>query len=199
MDFKTSSKKPRRKARKTNRGSRLPRSLGLNELTISSKWSEIDLKSGTSGIISVAIAPSIQNTTEYSTLTSLFTEVKLIKATYRFYAVQANSTTVLHSKLSMGISMNMTAVTYALPSAYSAVVNLRNARTTNTWRNAPFIFNYSIPRDIEHSAITLDSPTSPTPYAGSPGALVIYADDLSVTTTYFRVEAEGIWHLRSRT
>jgi len=191
--------KGKSKARKARKGSRLPRQLALNELTISSKWSEIDLKSGTSGTISVAIAPSIQNTTEYSTLTSLFTEVRLIKATYRFYAVQANSTTVLHSKLSVGISMLMTAVTYALPTAYSAVVNLRNSRTTNTWRNAPFIYNYSVPRDIEHSAISQDSPSTPTPYAGSPGALVIFADDLSVTTTYFRVEAEGIWHLRSRT
>ena len=165
---------------------------------IRSKWSEIDLKSGTSGTISVSIAPSIQNTTEYSSLTSLFREVKLVQATYSFYAVQANSTSTLHSKISMGCDMAFTAITYSLPSAYSAVINLRGARTTNTWRNEVYHYKYPVPSGLEFAEISADSPTLATPWAGSPGALVIFSDDLSATTTYFRVEASAVWHLRSR-
>ena len=93
--------------------------------------------------------------------------------------------------------MTFTASTYALPTAYSAVLNLRNPLSENTWRNTPFTYSYRIP-SVDHSLITADSPTTPTPWAGSPGALVIFADDLSVTTTYYRVNATGVWHVRSR-
>ncbi len=194
MDRKTSKKSVKRRKQKSN----LPKRMPLNELVVSSAWSEIDMTTGTSGTLSFSIAPTIQNTTEYSTFTSLFSEVKLLSAQYTFFAVQANSTTTLHSKMTMGEDMNFTAVTYALPSAYSAVINLRNCRSINTWRNAPFVYNYRVYGSIEHSAITQDSPSTPTPYAGSPGALVIFADDLSVTTTYFRVNAKAVWHLRGR-
>jgi len=169
-----------------------------NEIIIESAWSEIDLVSGTTGELSYSIAPSIQNTTEYASLSGLFTEVKLLKATYTFYAVQANSTSTLHSKLSMGANMIFTAPTFSLPTAYASVLNLRKPVTINTWRVSPFTYNYTVPPGIEFANINNDSPTVPTPYAGSPGALVLYANDLSVTTNYFRVNAKAKWHLRSR-
>lgn len=205
MDIKvksTSSKRQYTKARASVRsatGGRIPRNPGLNAMVYKTRFefsSAVD--SSTSGTIAVgSISPTIQRSSEYSILQSLFTECKLLKASVIFSAKAQSLSTITQGRVMIGTNMIFTSATYSDPSSINQVQNLTNPRTFSTNSVRPYVYPMPVP-NLEFSNITADSPSTPTPWAGSPGCVVIWADGLTPSTAYLQIDLICTYWLRGR-
>jgi len=196
MTDRKSGKGARRRPRK--RGRKIQRSIPLNEMMYQSRWEMGTLTSGTSGTIASNMSPTIQGSSEYSVLQNLFTEIKLVRATFIFTGRQQSISTVAQGRLWVGTNMIFTDATFSAPTSATAAQNL--TRTVQIPSNTvrPYRYRFPVPPQLEYSNITQDSPTTATPWAGSPGGLVIWGDNLTTSTIYFVVDFVGVFHLRGR-
>jgi hypothetical protein len=146
------------------------------------------------------MSPSIQSFTEYSTLSSLFLEVKLLTAKATFVSVDADAADKAQGVLIVGTNMAATANSHSNPTTTSQVENLPGKVMIPTQIVRPFTVQMVVPRSLEYSLIGSDSPATPTPWAGSPGCLVGISGGtiLTASTRYFYVFFEAIHKFRGR-
>ena len=175
---------------------------GANDMIFTSRWEYGQLSSGTTGVISAAnIAPTIQSTSEYSVLGTMFNEIKLLRCTIIFTPCINAGGSVTSGRLMVGTNMYANATTHAsTPLAATDVQNLARVRFIPVGTNVNTAVQYQmvVPRDLEFSGITQDAPSAPTPFAGSPGAVYIFANHLTVSVSYLVVDIQATWHLRGR-
>jgi len=195
----TSSVKMTQRSGKTSSKARLPRGMRWNEMFLRTRWEFGRLSSTGSGNIAAGgISPSIQSASEYSGLSSLFTEIKLISCTVTFTAIQLTPTAgTLHGKMYIGTNYIFNLSTFTNPAAITAVQNLAAPAECSTYMVRPFAYAMAVP-SLEFSGITQDAPSAPTPWAGSPGTVCVWGDGLTASTSYFFVDVLAKYILRGR-
>lgn len=199
-DRKTTRQRAPRK-QKRGRGRRVPRAPMLNEMTQKHTWDYGTLSSGTAGVISASdMSASIQNFTEYSTLSSLFNQVKLLSCSVTFSPLDNGSGSHAQSVLYVGTNMEFTANSNTPPTSASQVENLPGFKVIPTSNVRPVTVRMVVPRGLAFSAISADAPATPTPWAGSPGCVVAFATGgvLSNSVRYFYVTLTAVHHFRGR-
>ncbi len=198
MDVKTRTKNGQR--RRSQRGGVAFRNIiPLNETIIRGGWTGAALISSTSGTISATYSPSIQNSAEYSTISSLFTEVRLVSFRMTLTPLVPYDTVITQSRMWVGYNMSFTDATHTNPTSMAQVTNLTNSRVINSQKATPTLFTAPVPRSLEFSLMAQDSPTLATPYAGSPGMFVLWGDGFSASVVgFWRVDLLAIWHCRGR-
>ncbi len=183
MDRKQATRKTRGKQPKQSFAP-IPRQLPTDTMTLRTSWTLAAISSGTSGQISSSVSASIQNSSEYSVLASLWREVKLVACDVKFffyYPYVNSGTNQATSLLICGTDMRMNGTTFTPPTQYIDVINLSDRQLF--CRTNPNLINIrrTVPRNLEYTNIAEDCPTLPIPYAGSPGVLQIYGDGAVVS------------------
>jgi hypothetical protein len=168
----------------------------LNQIFVKSQWSLTDLSSGTTSALSFTASPSIQNSTEYSILQSLFTEVRLLRAVFKFTPVQTNSA-VLHTRLALGTNGLQNGTTFTQPTSFTQINNLANSQDVFTGSKIIFHYEMSVPQ-TDFLSLVGDIPTIPDPERGSPGMVVGWSGAVTTATTYFNVNVIVVHQLRYR-
>jgi len=194
----TKSAKPRRRRR---RGGKVPRSMATNEMIYKSSWEYGTISSGTTGSIAVSnINGSIQNSSEYSPISSVFGEIKLLSMTATFTAIQLTpgTTAILQGHMWCGTNMSFNGNFNTNPTSPNGVTNLTQVQKLATFTVKPRVVRMYVPKNLEFTVITIDAPSTPTAWAGSPGCLVCWGDGLTNSTAYFKVDVTAVWHLRAR-
>jgi len=165
------------------------------------RWDFGELKAGTAGTISFSqMSPTIQNSYELTPINALFTEIKCLKATFIFSPKAMTSNTgaaVLQGRLAVGTQMAWNYNVHTNPSSMQDVSNLPKLRYISTQAVRPVSVPMVMPQ-LEFSDVLGDAPNPVTPYAGSPGVLVGWADNLTASQSYFDVDFVGIYWLRGR-
>ncbi len=159
------------------------------------------VSSGTSGILSVAdVSPTIQGFTEYSTLSSLYGEIKLMACT--IVVSNACSSASINGRVMMGTQMQASAASHAsTPLVASQVENLARVKYFNVGYSIfDRAINYRmvVPRQLDWADISRDSPNPPTPFAGCPGVVYLYGDNLSASFQYIKIDIIATFMLRGR-
>jgi hypothetical protein len=190
--FQPSKRKP--KPRKIKIGP----SLKNNEMFLRTSWTATSITSGTSGTMSSWTSPTIYAASEYTVLQSLFTEVKLVKATFILTPTQATNGSVLHGALVIGTNMLENQNTAVSPTGYGDVQNLTRFKRVSSSDVRPVNYNFPVPNGLQYAAITADAPNPATPWAGSPGAFKWYASGFTASTVYFNLHVDCLYHLRGR-
>jgi hypothetical protein len=154
-----------------------------------SSWVATAITTSGSGVISYAVSPSIASSSEYSLIQSLFTEVRLLRAQFQLSPRQSNSTSVAQNSIVLGTDMAMNGTTFTNPASSSAVTNCLNMKRVFTGAKTIPSYEMPVPRDLDYSSLatTADIPTLPDPSIGCPGMVLVYADGLANSTTYFDV------------
>jgi hypothetical protein len=98
----------------------------------------------------------------------------------------------------IGTNMLFNNVTFTNPSGISAVQNLTHPDEYLSSEIKSKHYKMTVPRNLEYSSIVGDSPTLPSPYAGSPGCVVLWGERFTASTAYFLVDIEAVWQLRGR-
>lgn len=199
MDRKSVPKKGQKKSGKRT-SNKLPRGMRWNQMFYRTQWEFGVLTSTTSGNISVSsISPSIQSSSEYSVLQNLFTEIRLLSCVVTFTSVQLTPTAgTLHGHLWVGTNMVFNYATNTPPMSVTSVQNLSGPRKLSTYSVKPTSVQLVVPPSLEFTNIVADAPTLPSPWAGSPGCMVVWSDNLSASIAYFRVDVMAKYHLRGR-
>lgn len=202
-DIKTTTKstskvKPRRRARR----SPVTRQPLLNEVLVSSRWEYGQLASASTGILSASdISPSFANTSEYSTWNVLFSEVKLVRCRVLFGPNYNTSSTPTLATAMVGTAMDDNQNSHAsTPLTITQVQNLARKRTftIGNFTNKQIAYDMLVPRSLEFSLIGSDAPSTPTPWAGSPGCVRIFANHCQTSINYLDVVVETVHWLRGR-
>jgi hypothetical protein len=168
-------------------------------MTYVTSWTEPTLSSGTAGTIANATYnPSMMNSSEYSTIASLFTEIKLLRYQIVFSPKAQSLSSASQGQLIIGTNIQFTYSTYTTPTAFSQVQNLAKRTIITSARTNSFVYEAWVPRDLEFAIITADSPVSATPWAGSPGAVVVFGNAFTPVTAYFDVTITAQYQLRGR-
>jgi len=205
-DHKTVAKKRKAKHQGKRRGKSQkvnayspPRGMAINSLLLKGSWYYGPLSTSTSGTISRGnISPSISSSSEYSVLQSLFTELRLVAATIVFTPTTQTSSTLVQGRMIIGTNMLFNGTTFTTPTSATNVQNTTHVVDLDTYGVRSFRYNMVVPTSLEYLSITGDIPTIPAPFAGSPGCVCVWADNLTVSTNYFQVDIHAIWHLRGR-
>jgi hypothetical protein len=212
MDIKTISKSGRRRpnvygARRSRLVSDYTRSMlafsgyleaAMQPTVRQSQWEYGLLQSSTSGTIAAGnISPSIQNSTEYATMASIWNEVKLVAFKVTFTPKLQTVQNLTNDKLFIGTNFQFNNTTFTTPSGSSQVENLQQPAIICTYGTRPYTYYMKVPL-LSYSIINADSPATPTPWAGSPGTVVVWADNLDITHNYMSVTCHAIWLLRGR-
>jgi hypothetical protein len=163
------------------------------------------LSSGTTGVIASSttsvLSPSISSFSEFSPLSGLYGEIKLVACTATFIQkAQTLNSATLHDVLYVGTRADASlGAPPAVPSGPQFVDNLQNPRMIGTYGVHPYVYNMYVPQDLDFSSISNDAPAPATPYSGSPGVIMYYASNLSTNSTnYFDVVLRCVWMLRAR-
>jgi len=196
MDIKI-SKNSHRKGRRKQVIARTPM---LNEMIYRWTVEGGDLVSGTTGAISFVSSPTLQNSSENTSIQTLFSEVRLISYRVVYTPTQSVNSSVLQSTFIVGTNMVFNNTTNSSPAAFTAVQNLKNSRSIASCNVRPISVSMFVPKNLEFlsTATGSDVPTIPAPYAGSPGCLVGYGTGFTNSTTYFKEQQIVIMHLRGR-
>jgi hypothetical protein len=110
-----------------------------------------------------------------------------------------SSVTVSHARIVIGTRLDANANHLTAPTSWSGVLNTTNTKEVfSANNNNRTVVELVVPRQLEHSNIDADAPSTPTPWAGSPGAWYVYGDGFSNSTAYFIVTVSAMWHLRGR-
>lgn len=195
MEIKVATKKKRGR-----KGGGRPK-IGFSPLTpigYLTSWTASGLSSNSSGVISSTIGASIAASYEYTTIQSLYTEVKLVRLRMTLTPIQTTNTAVSHGRIRVGTNILMNGTTFTAPTTYALVDNCSRVRTFATFATRPHVYNMVVPRSLEYSSITADAPSTVTPWAGSPGVIQIYAGGLNTSENYFFVDIQAWYYLRGR-
>ncbi len=161
-------------------------------------WTQTAMSSGTTGTMASWTSPSIVNSSEYSVITSLFTEVKLIRAHFILTPTQSTNGSVLHGPLVLSTNMLLNQNTGVTPTAYSDVQNQTRPVRFSTLNVRPSTYVMPVPPDLEYASISADAPDPATPWAGCPGTIRWYATGLTASTVYFQLHIDCVYALRGR-
>jgi len=198
MEVKKSFQAIKRRAKKSGP----QRMLRLNEMLLQSRWEYSQLNSNSAGILSDAgISPTIQGSSEYSTISSLFTEIRLISCRV-IIAPNFNPASAITATVAIiGTHLVSNATTHPSPPlAATDVQNLdRKVRmSVGGYATRSLRYKMKVPPGLEFSNIAADAPATPTPWAGSPGCVRIYADHCTVSVPYVVIWIETMHHVRGR-
>jgi len=192
-------RKPKQKQRRVGRNYPLIK-MPLNEMVI--RWSAAagTLTTSTTGTIAFSEGFSIANSSEYSVLQSLFTEVRLVSANIVFSATGQTIASLVQGDMVIGTNLIENTNSMVVPTSATPVQNLTRFTRINTFTASrkPFIYRAYVPNNLEFASLTADSPSTVTPWAGSPGTVKGWADALTVSTVYFKIQLQCIHHLRGR-
>jgi len=195
-----SDRKSFKKSKKKGRSKRsVPRGMPTNEIIYKCSWTAGLLTSGTSGAISSSgLGFTIQNSTEYSALSTIFSEVKLLSAKVCFTARGTYSATNC-SRLMGGYHVEYNSTTFTNPTQFSSVANLQKRFTLSSNIIRPFIYKVPVPKNLDFTAINADCPTLQTPFAGSPGTVMVYGTNFQASQDYFTVDyLDVIYYVKGR-
>ena len=167
-------------------------------MMLRTSWSASSITSGTAGSMYSWTAPSIANCSEYSVVQSLFTEVRLVRAIFIFTPTQAANGTVSHGALVIGTNMLENQNTGQNPTSYLDVQNTTHPVRISSLSVKPLIYHMAVPAALEYTAVTLDAPDPPQPWAGSPGVVKWYGAGFTSSTVYFQLHLEAVYALRGR-
>jgi hypothetical protein len=171
-------------------------------MDIETSWTNATLQSGTSGNISSVIAPSLQLSSENSTYQSLYTEVKLLSFAVHFVPTRAGYTgvTAAHSYVVAGTNGVMNYTTNTTPTNFTNVQNLARIKVVGSGDPRNTVYRMIVPRGLDYlsSATGSDVPSTPTPFAGSPGAVVIFGSNFTNSISYWQVHCVARFRLRAR-
>jgi hypothetical protein len=174
------------------------RPIPVNMMFRKNRWYYGALSSSTAGTISRGnISPSISFSSEISVLQSLYTEVRLIRARVIFTPTTNTLTAIVQGRIMIATNMLYNGTTFNTPTSLVNVQNCTRPMDCSTYGVKPLIYKMAVPRNLEYLSIIGDIPTIPAPYAGSPGCVVVWGDNLTVSTNYFQVDIEAIWQLRA--
>lgn len=196
MDIKIAKKNNKRSRRRNG-----PRKALTNSMILSTSWTEGPMTASTTGSIASTIGVSISNAPEYSSLASLFTEVKILKATIFFTPKASTSNTgtaVLQGRVWVGTNMLYNSNFGTTPTDYKDVLNLPNRKVVVTSSVRPTSVRLKIPPGLEFANIAADAPSTVTPWAGSPGVWQVYGGSLSASQEYFDLDIRAVYQLRGR-
>lgn len=198
---KSSSRRPRRR-RGTGGGTveNVPFGPRTNQMSYSWSFDFGVVSANTSGTISLGdISPSIQNSSEYSTVSSLFTECRLVRCTVRIVP-QVGTAALVTGSVMMGTQMASNLNTFTAPTQFSNVQNLAGTFVipVGPFINRTFRYNMVVPRRLEYSSITSDAPATVTPWAGSPGVVQMFGQDLTASASYIQIFVDVTHMLRGR-
>ncbi len=105
---------------------------------------------------------------------------------------------IVHDRLLIGTHPSYNATTFTNPASAAGVENSQGFVEIHTATDRVLHYYMWLPKDVGYSTLGEDAPTIPTPYAGSPGAVQVWAQDLSVSQNYFSVQCTAVWALRGR-
>ncbi len=194
MKVTRGKKKPRGKVRRTQ----LFDSPNVNVMLYQTSWTTADLSSSTAGVIASTVAPSIQNSSEYSSLQSFFRQIKL-KAFQVIVTCIHPSTRSVDQTVIIGTDMQQNETTVVTPSTPANVENHTNVKFYSSSALTPLVYNMPVPANLEYAGISADAPSPETPWAGSPGAILIYGSGFTPSLAYFRLHLKAVYVLRGRT
>ncbi len=180
-DRKTMSKQKRKGGPKQGFAT-IPKQVPADSTVIRTSYTVAALSSGTDGTISSSIGASISSVSEYSVLSSLYREVKLVAQTINFFFNSPYATGVNSGLWVMGTDMRMNATTYTLPTAYLDIYNMSDRKMYCRTSPALISFRRRVPRALDFTNIADDCPTLPVPFAGSPGVIQIFATGGAVSS-----------------
>lgn len=176
----------------------VPRSIATNEMILRTSWTQTSVTSGTTGTMASWTSPSIIHSSEYSVVSSLFSEVRLRRATLIFTPTQSANGSVNHVALVVSCNMLLNENTGTDPASYTDVQNQTRPVRLSTLSVRPLNYRLTVPRDLEFANIAGDAPNPPTPWAGSPGIVRWYATGGTPSTVYFNLHIDAVYHLRGR-
>jgi len=178
---------------------KITRAPRLNETVIRVGWTNSAVSSGTASTISQTSGFSIQESTEYSALANLFGEVKLLSAQMIFISGRATDTTTADAQIYMGYDIRYNSVTTTNPTSRANQLVLPAFRVWNpSGAIKPLIIRVPIPKNLDFTRIDLDTPSTPIPYAGSPGVWSLWADGTAASTGYASSDTRAVFWLRYR-
>lgn len=186
----------RRKKRLSS--ARIPKALSLNEMKYKTTWTATAVSSGTAGTMQSWTSPSIAHSSEYSVVSSLFTEVRLLRCTAIFGPIQSANGTIAHGTLIVGTNMLENESTGSTPAAFTDIQNLTRPVRISTLGVREYYYRVPVPKNLEFAALTADAPNPPTPWAGSPGAIKWFGSNVQPSTAFFTIHLEAVYHLRGR-
>jgi hypothetical protein len=172
--------------------------MSSNQMLYKTGYGLTPLSSGTTGAIALSVGGTIQNSSEYSVLQNLFTEVKLLRFKLTFTGAAQGLSAVVAGRINVGTNMVMNSTTFTTPTGFASVQNCAKKRVVATFMVRPYVYSLKIPRNLEYFNIADDCPTLVAPYGGSPGVIQIYGSDLTVSTVYFQLDVEATYMLRGR-
>jgi len=129
---------------------------------------------------------------EWSSLVSLFSEVRILRLTIQL--VSYNVTTGANTPVAVGFNPT----TSAAPSNEGAVIQLADSEY---WACNADRTNRGLKFDVSFDSrlgFSTTSSVTTTPYAGCPGSIQIYGSGFGVSTAYFKVLVMGLYQFRGR-
>jgi len=205
MDIKTITKETNYAARRRERKRALMRTTGgmprgppTNEMMYLTRWTNSNLSANGSGVISANVCQSIQLSSEYSSISNIFQTVKLVRWKVILSPIQASSSSDAQNALYCGTNWTQNYTTNTAPSNFNAVQNLQGFRTVFSGSVRPISVAGRVPPALEPSIINADAPSTPIPYAGSPGVMAFYGDGFTDSAGYFAVIVEAVYYLKGR-
>ncbi len=181
-------------------GDPIPRSIGNVYRNYTTRFEYGLLSAGSSGLLSANdISPSIVNATEYSTVSSLFTEIRLRRFEIIITAAH-NDGAASFGRLIVGTQMQANATSPG--PAITSLAQVENLAKTQYYQLGntvePFKYQMVVPPNLQFASISADAPTPVTPYAGSPGCIYMFANDLTYDQVYLKVDCIATYDLRGR-
>lgn len=196
MTDRKSSKQGRRKQKGRGKSS-LSKVVPMGHLMYQNRFEVGLIASGTSGTISFSVSPTIQNSSEISGLMTLFSEVRLISAVLTIATRSPAVTSIFQGSMIVGTNMQMNATTFTAPTSTISVQNLDRKAEYSTSALTVQRYRMKVPRGLEYSQLA-DTPTIPSPFSGSPGMILGWADNLTASTSYFIAHLTTVHELRGR-
>jgi len=164
-------------------------------MAIMSSWDFGLLTASTAGIISTTKSPSFSTyATEFSAVSSLFSEIKLLRAVLVINAINPRSTTNIHGKVSIGWTQTFNVTTASAPATIASVINLSGFRYLETAR----VQHYEIPAYTNNHVWAAISSTNPAVDAGDCGSWFLYSDVLTNNANYFSCQCHCMYAFKGR-
>jgi len=166
-----------------------------DSMSLMTSWDFGLLTASTAGIISTTKSPSFATyATEFSAVSSLFSEIRLVRAVLVVNAINPRSTTNIHGKVSVGWTQTFNVTTASNPATIASVINLSGFRYLETAR----VQHYEIPAYTNNHVWAAISSTNPAVDAGDCGSWFFYSDVLTNNVNYFSCQAHCIFAFKSR-
>lgn len=188
---RTKRRKPAKRQMTTNWIHKAP----SDTFVLTSTWDSGLLSSGTTGVIATTRPASfVASATEYTPVSSLYTEIKLLRAVLVITAINPRSATNVEGKLVVGWNPAFSSSSFLTPSGFASVNNLAGWKVIPSAKVNPT----ECPAYVQTSVYNLISNTTPLPDTGDCGSFVLYSDVLTPSTNYFTTSMHCTFAFRGR-